>query len=53
MSRKNTRIVMYYICTTVLYEYLNSLRNDVYDLFVNIQEHINIYWSLIYIANEG
>ena len=44
---------MFYICTTVLYEYLNSLKNDAYDLFVNMQVQIKIYWRFIYIANEG
>ena len=41
----------------VLYEYMDSLRNDIYDLFVNAHARIKIYWQLydgiIYIANEG
>jgi hypothetical protein len=46
MSRNNTIIFMFYICTTVLYEYLNSLKNDAYDLFVNMQVQIKIYGDL-------
>jgi cell division protein FtsX len=34
MSRNNTRIAMF-VCTTVLYEYMNSLRNNVCNLFIN------------------
>ena len=41
----------------VLYEYMNSLRNDVCDLFVNTHVRIKIYHEfyhcIIYIANEG
>ena len=48
---------MFYICTTVLYEYMNSLRNDVYDLLVNkhvrIKIYQEIYHGIIYIDNEG
>jgi hypothetical protein len=57
MSRNNTRIFMFYICTTVLYEYMNSFRNDVYDLLVNKHVRIKIYQEfyhgIIYITNEG
>ena len=52
-----TRIFMFYICTTVLYEYMNSLGNDVYDLLVNkhvrIKIYQEIYHGIIYIDNEG
>jgi len=41
----------------VLFEYTNSLRNAVYDLFVNTHVRIKIYrefyHGIIYIANEG
>jgi len=57
MSKNYTRIFLFYICTTVLYEYMNSLRTDVYDLFVNTHVRIKIYrefyYGIIYIANEG
>ena len=40
-----------------MYEYMNSHRNDVYDLFVNTHVRINLYpafyYGIIYIANEG
>ena len=46
-----------FVCTTVLYEYMNSLRNGVYDLFVNTHVWIKIYrefyHGIIYIAKEG
>ena len=45
-----------FVCTTVLYEYMNSLRNDVCNLFVNTHLRIQIYHvyhCIIYIANEG
>jgi hypothetical protein len=46
-----------YACTTVLYIYMNLLRNDVYNLLINMHMRIKIYWvfyhSIIYIANEG
>jgi hypothetical protein len=42
MTRNNAIILMFYICNTVLYEYMNSLRNDVCDLFVNMHERIKI-----------
>jgi hypothetical protein len=31
------------VCSTVLYEYMNSLRNDVRNLFVNVHVQIEIY----------
>ena len=41
----------------MLYEYINSLGNDVCNLFVNTHERIKIYREfyhcIIYIANEG
>ena len=41
----------------VLYECMNSLRNDVYVLFVNTHVRVKIYREfyhcIIYIANEG
>ena len=56
MSRNNSRIFMF-VCTTVLYEYMNLLRNDVYNLFVNMHVRIEIYLEfyrgIIYIAIEG
>jgi hypothetical protein len=40
-----------------VYEYMNSLGNDVCNLFVNTHEQIKIYREfyhcIIYIANEG
>ena len=46
-----------FVCTTVLYEYMNLLGNDVYNLFVYTHVRIKIYQefyhSIIYIANEG
>ena len=52
MSRNNLRIFMF-VCTTVLYEYMNSFRNDVYDLFINTHVQIKInqefYHGIIYI----
>jgi hypothetical protein len=45
------------LCTAVLYEYINSLGNDVCNLFINMHERIKIYREfyhcIIYIANEG
>jgi hypothetical protein len=45
------------LCTTVLYEYMNSLENDVCNLYINTHEWIKIYREfyhcIIYIANEG
>ena len=42
---------------TVLYEFMNLLRNDVYNLIVNTHVRIKIYGEfyhgIIYIANEG
>jgi hypothetical protein len=46
-----------FVCTTVLYEYMNLLKNDVCNLFVNahvrIKIYLEFYHSIIYIANEG
>ena len=46
-----------FLCTTVLYEYMNLLKNGVYYLFFNTHVRIKIYRefynSIIYIANEG
>jgi hypothetical protein len=46
-----------FVCTTVLYEYMKSLRNDVNNLFDNTHVLLKIYpefyHSIIYIANEG
>jgi hypothetical protein len=59
MSRNNSRISMC-VCSTVLYKRMNSLRNDVYNLFVNTHVWTKIYRLFyhgitlcIYIANEG
>ena len=50
MSRNNLRIYML-VCTTVLYEYMNLLRNGVYNLFINT--HVQVLSGIIYITNEG
>jgi hypothetical protein len=56
MSRNNTDIFMC-VYATVPYEHMNSLRNDVCNLFVNTHVRIKIfrefYHCLIDIANEG
>jgi hypothetical protein len=56
MSRNNSRMFIF-VCTTVLYEYMNLLSNYVYNLFVNTHVQIQIYreffHGIIYIANEG
>ena len=56
MLRNNTRIFMFFIYTTVLYEYMHSFMNDVQNLFVNTHVRIKIYpdvyHGIIYIANE-
>jgi hypothetical protein len=49
--------IFMFACTMVLYEYMNSLRNDVCNLYVNTHVRIKIYREfyhcIIYIANEG
>ena len=56
MSRTNTIICML-VCTTLLYEFMNLHRNDVYNLFVNTHVRTKIYrgfnHGIIYIVNEG
>ena len=46
-----------FVCTTVLYEYMNSPRNYVYNLFINTHMRNKIYREfyhcIIYIANEA
>jgi len=46
-----------FVCTTVLYEYMYSLRNDVCNLFINMNVRFKIYREFFhctcYIANEG
>jgi hypothetical protein len=47
-----------YVCMhPVLYEYMDLLKNAVYNMFVNTQLRIKIhrkfYQSIIYIVNEG
>jgi hypothetical protein len=46
-----------FVCTTVLYAYMDSLGKDVCNLFVNTHVRIKIYREfyhcIIYIANEG
>jgi len=46
-----------FVCTTDLYELMNLLRNDVYNLFINTHVRIKIYCgfyhSIIHIASEG
>jgi hypothetical protein len=55
-SKNNTGIFMF-VCTMILYEYMNSPRNDVFNLFVNVHVRIKIYREfyqcMIYIPNEG
>ena len=45
------------VCTTRLYEYRNSHKNDVCNLFVNTHVRIKIYHDffngIIYMSNEG
>jgi len=57
VGKKNNMGILIFVCTMVLYEYMNSLRNDVCDLFVNTHVRIKIYREfyhcIIYIANEG
>jgi DNA modification methylase len=49
--------IKFYWCTMVLYKYMDSLRNDIYDLFFNAHARNKIYWQfdhgIIYIPNEG
>jgi hypothetical protein len=46
-----------FVCITVLYEYMNLLRNDFYNLVVDMHVRIKIYWEFYhginYIAKEG
>ena len=45
-----------FVCTKVMYEYMNSLRNAACNLFVNTHVRIKIYrefYHIIYIANDG
>ena len=50
-------IVCIQFASLSLYEYMNLLKNDVYNLFVNTHVRIEIYrefyHGIIYIANEG
>jgi hypothetical protein len=57
MSRNNTSM---FVCTTALYKYMNSLRNDVNDMFDKTHMRIKICCELyhvklyiIYLANKG
>jgi hypothetical protein len=54
---KNNMGIFMFVCTTVLYENMISLSNDVCNLFVNTHVRIGIYCKfyhcIIYIANEG
>ena len=56
-GEKTNMGIFMFVCTTVLYEYMNSVRNDVCNLFVNTHVLIKIYRDfyhcVIYIANEG
>jgi hypothetical protein len=49
--------IFMFVCIMVLYEYMNSPRNDVFNLFVNVHVRIKIYREfhqcMIYIPNEG
>ena len=44
MSRNNSRMYMF-VCTTVMYEYTNALRDDVYNLFV--MRELEYIWGFI------
>jgi hypothetical protein len=56
-GEKNNMSIFMFVCNTVLYEYMNSMRNDVCNLFFNthvlIKIYGNFYHCIIYIANEG
>jgi len=58
MQRNKTSIFMF-VCTTVLYKYMKSLRNDVHNLSANAHVRRKIsqefYHDIVdmYIANEG
>ena len=43
IGKKTIRAFFMCVCTTVLYEYINSLRNDVCNLFVNTHVRIIIH----------
>ena len=49
--------IFMFVCTTVLYEYMNSRRNNVCNLFANTHVWIKIcheiYHCIIYVVNEG
>ena len=55
MTRNNSKMFMF-VCATVLSEYMNLLRNFVYNLLVNTHVRIKIYREfyhvIINIANE-
>jgi hypothetical protein len=48
--------IFMFVCTMVLYEYMNSLKNNVCNLFVNTHVRIKIYHEIyhciVHIANE-
>ena len=54
---KNNTDIFMFLCTTILYEYMTSLRNDVCNLFTNMHVRIKTYHEfyhyIIHIANEG
>ena len=56
-GEKNNMDIFMFACTMLLYEYMNSVRNDVCNLFVNthvlIKIHRDFYHCIIYRANEG
>ena len=53
----NTHVYEKNVCTAVLYELMNLLRNYVNNMFIMCMYEIEIYWefyhSIICIANEG
>ena len=55
--KKNNMGIFMFACTMLLYEYMNSVRNDACNLFVNthvlIKIHRDFYHCIIYRANEG
>ena len=57
MYVKNNTDIFMFLCTTILYEYMTSLRNDVCNLFPNMHVRIKTYHEfyhyIIHIANEG
>jgi hypothetical protein len=55
--QRNKTSISIFVCTTVLYEYMNSPKNEINNSFNNTHVQIKIYrefyHDIIYIANEG